>query len=497
MLIHFDESPVGSGKTDRQEKEVTKSPTKVLFIVERIARFDEIRRNLKKFAAIQGTSPTIVTIRHDLRDRSNSVSQRVEALPSYYWLASHVIVLATHAAMLRSDFSGFAGWQIIVDEVPNFLDFEQKCTHLDQAFFKDFYKLEPNEGGWCTVEPTEAGSLLTAAEVRADDSHRHLAVFHRRVLDASRPGSKRVVLCNLPNWKTMTDKKVQWCWASTFSLWELEAFDRVTLLGSRFRANIGSIISESLDVEPVEWIALPTLKGIREFHRRAVHIHYFSENRAASRTLFESDAGQEMLSAIGAHLSRELSGIEFIWTANDPKDDEAYALGAISPAQILKSNILNDHNYLSPRQAGTNAHLQKSHAVAIYSAKPAPNLISLLKIRGIPTQAWTRSVEHEAILQFVTRTSIRDAGNSSPVHIWVFDRHQALYLKEYFDGLDYVVASMALVENGPEIPTKEKRGPKAALRTPEEQAAYDAERRRRDAERNKRNRRLKKMKKAA
>lgn len=497
MAIEIDESPTGSGKTKRQLVRITECPCRVIFIVERIESFSEIHVEIAKQAIIHGTHPKVWSICSDSRHRGNSVSRRVEALPVNYADHPHLIVLATHAAMLRSDFSGFAGWEIIVDEVPSLLDFEQKSTHLDQAFFDEFYKLTPYRDGWCRVEPTEAGAALTVADVRADDSHNHLAVFHRRVLDASRPGSKRSVLCNLPDWATMTENKVQWCWASAFSLLELRAFDRVTLLGNRFRADIGSTISEALDIEPIEWIELPSLKGTREFHCRRVHIHYFSEQRASSRHLFESEVGQKMLRQIGGHIANEFSGQKFIWTANDPTIEDTDNALVASPRQALESGGLLPTAYLSPRQAGTNAYQTISHAAAIYSAKPSPNLISLLKVLGIPVEAWTRSMEHEAILQFVTRTSVRNAGNSSPVHLWVFDQHQALYLKEYFDSLDYVVASMALVENGPEIPTQEKRGPKAALRTPAEQATYEAERRQRDAERNKRNRMLKKMKKAA
>lgn len=169
-----------------------------------------------------------------------------------------------------------------------------------------------------------------------------------------------------------------------------------------------------------------------------------------------------------------------------------------SSRQALESAGLAGRSYLSPRQAGTNDFQHISHAVAIYSAKPSPNLISLLKLLGVKPDAWTRSVEHETILQFVTRTSIRDAGNSSPVHLWVFDRAQALYLKEYFDGLDYVLATMTLVENGPEIPTKQKTGPKAAVRTPEQQAEYEAAKLIRDRDRKRRKRaEVKALKKAA
>lgn len=497
MKIYYDDSPTGAGKTHRQIDYITRRECKVLFIVERIDRFKELRREIGERADINGTRPWVREISSQSGSRSNSVARKIEALPFDYADHRHVIVIATHAAMLMSDFSDFAGWEIIIDEVPSFLDFEQKATHLDQAFFDQYYLLTPLLDGWSIVEATDSGKELTPAAVRADDSHSHLAVFHRRVLEASSPHAKRRVLCNLKEWGEMGDAKVQWCWASAFSLWELAAFDRVTLLGNRFRADIGSIISETLDLKPIEWVALPTLKGKREFHSRKVHIHYFSEEREASRNLLGSEAGQEVLAKIGSHLSRELVGKEFIWMANQKSDNPEDFGSNDSSRTTLESAGLPSRSYLSPRQAGTNEYQRISHAVAIYSAKPSPNLISLLKLLGVEPDAWTRSVEHETILQFVTRTSIRDAGNSSPVHLWVFDRAQALYLKEYFDGLDYVTAIMAQVEDAPEIPQKQKTGPKAAVRTPEQQTEYEAAKRRKDAERKRRKRAEDKERKAA
>jgi hypothetical protein len=95
--------------------------------------------------------------------------------------------------------------------------------------------------------------------------------------------------------------------------------------------------------------------------------------------------------------------------------------------------------------------------------KASPNLVALLDVLGIDRRAWERSIEHEAILQFVTRTSVRDPDNCSPVRLWVFDRDQALYLKTYFDGLGFASATMSLVADAPAIPAKQKCGRKATV----------------------------------
>ena len=492
MKIEVDESPMGSGKTHRATNEAVSTPSKTLFITERIDRFEELDRDIKLAAAERGTNPLVIRIQSKPHDRGNSVSREIERLPYDYLLHRHVIVLATHSAMLRSDFSGFQGWQIIVDEVPQFLDFEEKHTHLDSHFFEQHYELQTACEGWSVVKLREDTPSITPATVRGCESHEHLAVFHRRVEEASRPAASRYVLCNLSCWDEMADAKVTWCWASAFSLWELQAFDRIVLLGNRFRRDIGSVLSERLSDAPVEWIALPEIRRDKAFVHRSVRINYFSDRRQASRSLFESSEGEEMLSKIGDYLARALPHGQSIWSANAT----AAKLGGKPPRIALQTGGLSPDSWLPPRQAGTNLHSRVSHAAMIYSAKASANLRGLLQLLGISHELWTKSVEHEAICQFMTRTSVRDPDNASPVHFWVFDQAQARYLKEYFDGLDHVSASIAHVADGPAIPAIAKSGPKVAHRTPEQQVEFQNAKRRKDAERKRKDRAMKRHLKA-
>lgn len=477
MKVYYDQSPAGAGKTGRQIDEITKEPCKVLFVTERIESFHELEMRINAQAARNVSIPIIDTVHSDGSERLGSVSRQIEALPDRHRRHDHVVVLATHAGMMMSDLSNFAGWQIIVDEVPQFLDFEQKCTNLDALFFQRHYDLQHLHGSWSCVTANAHGLAVTPAQLRACQSHDHLVKFHERVLEASRDDSPRRVLCNLTDWKMMADEGVQWCWASTFSLWELAAFDKVTLLGNRFRADIGSKISEALTVEPIEWIELPKLTAMSGFMARNVHIKYFSEDRTSSKSYFTSDGGQTTLREIGNLLAHELKDKEHIWTANEPDEEE------ITPRGALETGGMIPGKYVSPRQAGTNNYRHIDHAAIIYSAKASPSLVSLLNVLGIDKSAWEQSVEHETILQFVTRTSVRTEGSMSPAHLWVFDRAQALYLKHYFDSLPYVSGTIELVTDAPVIPATGKLGRKKVVRSPEEKAEYDREKRARDAAR--------------
>jgi hypothetical protein len=479
VRVYYDDSPTGVGKTTRAITTLCRQPCKALFITERKNAFAELEGEMRRIAAQIGTRPLIRRIHSDPSNRGGSVVEEIEALPDRYPGDLHLIIIATHAALLRSNFSEFAGWRIVIDEVPAFLDFEEKRTHLDASFFERHYALEHVIGRWHAITLTEAGHTITAADIRADQSHAHLGVFHARVVEASRLGTKRVVLSNLADWQEMADRKVQWCWASVFSLRELAVFDRVELLGNRFRSDIGSTLSEWMEIEEVEWEALPPLTSARRFAHRSLTIHYFFD-RPASKSLFGTDQGKAALAAIGQHLATVLPKARSIWTANDTAEP-----GALTPKAMLG---LPEGDYLTPRQAGTNRHIGISHAAAIYSAKPSSNLRGLLTALNLDPVIWTQSVEFETILQFVTRTSVRDPANGAPINLWVFDRAQATYLKNYFDTMPHVAPTMNHVPLGLELAQPEKGGRPALVLTPEEQEQRRAGQRRKDAERKRRKR---------
>jgi hypothetical protein len=335
VKVYYDQSPTGVGKTTRAITALCQQPCRALFITERKNAFDELEGEMRRIAAHMGTNALIRRIHSNPSNRGGSVVEEIEALPDRYAGCSHLIIIATHAALLRSDFSGFSGWRIVVDEVPAFLDFEEKRTHLDAGFFKQHYLLEQVVGRWRAVTLTKAGHAVSAADIRADQSHAHLSVFHARVKEASRTGAKRIVLSNLADWQEMADRKVQWCWASVFSLRELSAFDRVELLGNRFRADIGSILADWLEVEEIEWEELPPLTSARRFENRPLTIHYFFA-RSASKSLFSTDQERAALEAIGRHLITVLPQAHSIWTANDTADP-----GATTPKDLLGSGPID------------------------------------------------------------------------------------------------------------------------------------------------------------
>ncbi|RYG96094.1 MAG: hypothetical protein EON58_12805, partial [Alphaproteobacteria bacterium] len=138
MKVFVDESRAGAGKTREAIDRIVYYPCKTLFITERKDAFAELEARFRKAARKAKTDPVIRHI-HSGNHGGRGVVKRIAELPSDYSTLDHVIVIATHEALLRSDLSGFHGWRIVIDEVPRFLDFQEKRTSLDAAFFKHHY----------------------------------------------------------------------------------------------------------------------------------------------------------------------------------------------------------------------------------------------------------------------------------------------------------------------------------------------------------------------
>ena len=425
MIVAVDESPVGSGKTEKQIRRAVTIPAKYLFVVERLESMTELAQRI---APLIGNHPVIIElIRGDEMARGLSVRQAVEALPDQYQ-AGHVIAICTHAAMMMSELSRFSGWHIIIDEVPSVLVLDEKQSKLDAHFFERNYKLENVQGEWSRVTMTDAGFEIDGSDLQQDDSHRHLRVFHQRVRDASLTNG-RPVLCNLSAWSDVEREGVTWTWWSLFSITQLSAFASINFLGNNFRQSIAAKLMEAWEPE-LEWKPFSTV-GSRPLQSKTATIRYYSNERA-SLTFFRSDLGKANLKKIASFIASASKG-NFIWTANT---DVVETIG----------DCFRNGTRLTPRQSGSGKFQHFDNAAIFFAAKPNPNVRSILSAVGVKDDDWIASNEHETILQFVTRTSIRDVASNAAVVIDVFSEDQATYLKSFFDDQPHISATVEYVD---------------------------------------------------
>jgi len=443
LVVEVDESAVGVGKTYNAIRVAVVHPCRYLFVVERRESIREIERRI---ADMSRGKVAVVTIMSEEAALGYSVRQEVEALPERY-PDGHLIAICTHRAMMMSDLSAFSGWRIVIDETPDVLTQQEVQSKCDLAFFQAHYTLTPISSEWSTVTLTEAGRRLDGGDLNHDDSHQHLRLFHQRVTAASddvSPDNRRAVICNLPDWAAMTSDNVKWTWWSLFSLSELAAFETITILANGFMESVAAKMLEAW-TQDVAW-APRSSNGTRDLVHRNVTIRYFSE-RPSSLRFFESEIGKQHLRAIGDHIAENVDARRFIWSAN---------------ARAKVALDLPSASYFTPRQSGTDRLMHYTQAAMIYAAKPSQNVRNVLRALGIESTCWTNTTEHETILQFLTRTSIRDVASSAHVAVFVYSRDQADYLKRFLDRQPHIQGEIEFVDLGLKYPESKPGRPKDA-----------------------------------
>lgn len=440
MKVHYYTAPCGAGKSYQAAQRTINIPGRYLVVRDRVEAIHEHHRMLYKMSVEAGRMPSINPI---TSKRGSSVRLEVEQIPERYNALPHVIVLITHKAMLMCDFSAFEGWHIIIDETPVVLDKQELKTARSVDFFQRHYQLDDaGHKAWRSVRLTREGWDMTGRDLEDDDCLKLLRVFHERVTaatplpdDATARHTRRshkatisqsAVIQNLKDWDDMADGRT-WTWWSLWSPKQLAAFQSVEFMANGFEHSATFAFLKSMNPD-VEWVEVP-LTSTRTFAQRSVHIEYFAEQHVASKSLFETAAGQSYLTQIAQYLKHRNQ----IWMAND---NHAASLVAMGGTQ------------LRPQQAGSNQYSGYHAAACIYAAKPSQETRAVMGLMNVDPDIWTRSYEHEAILQFACRTSIRDPQSTAPVTITVYDRDQADYLRTYFEAQPHAVVSMQLVDLG-------------------------------------------------
>jgi hypothetical protein len=257
--------------------------------------------------------------------------------------------------------------------------------------------------------------------------------MHNRVLESDR-SNYRNVICDLLDWQAMTQmieftdgtkEPREWVWGSLFTLNALEAFSTILILGNRFRESLSfKLLDEAAraDGMQVEWSVRNTSRPI-SWKRRRVNLHHFSD-RCASRFHLMSDEGRENIAKIDVFLAGSIKAENLIWTTNDKF------------ASFFKA--LPENRRLKAKQAGSNEFAGCNQAAAIYTVKPSPKVEGLLKTHSVTADDWTQTNEHEVLLQFITRTSLRDPASAETVDLYVYDREQAAYIAERIGCLPHV-----------------------------------------------------------
>lgn len=453
ILVNFDDSPTGSGKTARIIRRLARKPIRAIYCSERIVTATEIQAAIDREALRYRTVPIFRIINSDLGYVSAQIKQVQDATASF----PHVIIFLTHAA-LEKDLGGFEDFSIVIDEIPKFVDSKTLNTKLTLDHYRRAYRLEPIDSQWSKVSLTDYGRSLSVTDIRNDTnlSGSETHKFHEHIL-ASHSSYKTVIVRGI-DWDVIG--KDEWFWTSFNSMRNFATFNDVTILANRCMEACQIKMIQKADEKfaapgdlPIVWKPVSCIpRKTPAVKPRKVTIRYYCEQHL-SKTYLESAAGHAALNNIGADLAKRG---EMIWSANNSSRKGE------TPSAILSKHLTS--RYLKPRQAGSNEFRHYHEAAIIFAGNPSTQIEGLLAFLGIDKKSWQASVEHETILQFVTRTSIRDAHSSADVTFTVFDRDDADYVANYLRGLGHDV-SVIYVDLGIVI----RRKPAGRIKLPEEE----------------------------
>lgn len=468
ITINYDDRACGTGKTYQAIKTICEMGGRHLYVVDRREAIEDRAATFRALSDQRSFVIQTISSKSARHYGQRSVRLQVEAIPEEVAAHADVIVIITHEAMKIADFSAFDGqdWSIWIDEVPSILDNDRHQFELSWETLAAYYDLEEIEQGWSRVRMRDDAPEL--ALLSRDHALGVLRPFHRRVADP-----RREVFANLTDWSELGQKGRDLGWYSLWSPLELWPFRAIFMLGNSLTHSATFRIWCEQWPE-VQWQAMSATSP--PFALRHAIITYYAEAHQASRALFNSPNGQQNLGKIVKHLALRTPSGRHIWSCN-PVDEPAFRrLPGI---------------HLKPMQAGSNDYAYADHVTMMYSAKPSPLTRGIYRRIGVDPAWHAISAEFETILQFVCRTSVRSADDNRDIHIQVYDRQQAEYLRDYFqnDPRRYVLPELRLENLGFAYDRRDSRpGRKPVVLTLEEREAKKVADRLKDRDRKRRQR---------
>lgn len=94
MIVYYDDSSAGAGKTFRAIERIVRRNGRFLFITERVESLWELEGRIRFAAERMGAAPIVRQIHSDTENRGNCVALEIAGLPDLYRQTNHIIVLA-------------------------------------------------------------------------------------------------------------------------------------------------------------------------------------------------------------------------------------------------------------------------------------------------------------------------------------------------------------------------------------------------------------------
>ena len=426
MDINYRDAACGVGKTLAEIIRMVTTPAQYLFAVDRRSAIPERGTEIIRQMTAAGTNPEIVAIfsspdgplpflpaRLQVAEATmrTSVLAEIAALPDRHAHEPHIIVVVTHEGLKQSDLSGFEGWHLIIDETPTAFECDSACTPAMGAFFTTHYTLKPFGPAHSEVRLRD-DTGLTSARLRQDDTLSRWADFHKRVV------SRRGLITSLRDWSEMGNGRA-WSWWSCWSPLEMAAFDSVTICAHAFRRSLTAIVWESVYGAEINFVPVQTTSS-RVWCGRDVLIRYAAPLHTSGSHFWDQPTGRLCLTAWRDWIASEY-----------PEGDRPHLLTSNGKLRSIFEAVRIAGEFPTVRVAGSNGWADIHDASICYAAKVRPAEKTVLESLGVDPGEVTRAREHEDIIQFAMRTSIRDPLSTETVRINVYDYAQASMLAAY------------------------------------------------------------------
>lgn len=381
--VQYSSDRPGSGKTEAAIALMCNSPRKWLYVVDRIEVMqDRIQRIRAKNQSVE----------------INQIHTDDVAENLLFWsinnTTAHQILIITHAGLLISDLSQFVSWSLIIDEVFEPFVSNIGCSEITADVLDRFFTIRD---GWLIIKKGINVSGLYRDTMISDSM--------RKMYNAAKIGRVAINIDSFHETK-------KWHWYSVWNFDELKVFDDIYVFANSFT---NSMMYKFMALAGFNFNRLTLAK--QNYKPRDVVIRYFDCNNRATQTFFESGEGKEALALLRKFYAEQPN--DRIWTKNN---------------ENMAKLTMSGHK-LSPKVAGSNEYRHLTKAAIIYKSKPSTDEEAVLNKFNITKQELIRAREIETIIQFVTRTSIREADDSRTCEFDVYDIDQAEALKAYLDSL--------------------------------------------------------------
>ncbi|WP_417794718.1 DEAD/DEAH box helicase family protein [Terasakiella pusilla] len=428
--IKYVDALAGTGKTRNacnwSIEQVLKNHQNIVIVQPSTDLTAQTEINIQATADSLGTPVKVVRIDNTI-ERIEFVTKEIREylirIPSDYG----VVLIITHQAFLKlKDFPNKEKWTLIVDEIPDVDQGYKYQIPLSQGLLTPLLDLCDLDNGYSLVT-AKKGSAIDGIIDKADDCLKAieplLKLVRYKTYDIYALNHNFERISNHED----TDKDSGQFWF--FSLLRPEkvlGFKETIIMGASFKRSILYRLWHQQGVNFVKHdVISPTHSNDTHTNGKRLKIHFWTEDAWSleyqKKTFDVEGAETNVMDILHAELVVRLGNKDFLWWANNHWKDKWFK---------GQSNGIN----LKHNPFGLNSYQHIDTVVFMSALNPTSPHYTFMRNMGVGPTEMRDALVHQVLYQAVMRSSLRDAGSTRPVDVFVPDRQSADYLQDLFPG---------------------------------------------------------------